>query len=136
MSLSPIEKILLAREYRVPAWLREGATSLAESFGEHTINEIGTQIGWQATALILLARDSAGPKSVANAAHDASPGKCWYCGGKIYTERGFFKCEAQCSQTTPAGATGSAVKGFPGNILDFTAAISETFAGELEELGR
>jgi hypothetical protein len=56
MSLSPIEKILLAREYRVPAWLREGAASLAESFGDHKINDIGTQIGWRATALILLAR--------------------------------------------------------------------------------
>jgi len=50
--LSPIEKILLARAYRVPAWLEEAVTSLATSISKPTLDDLAT-LGWETAARIV-----------------------------------------------------------------------------------
>jgi len=54
LRLPPIEMILIAREYRVPAWLREGVVALAESLQcqETSPEDLAGQIGWVTTARV------------------------------------------------------------------------------------
>ncbi|KAH6908499.1 hypothetical protein BKA70DRAFT_1280028 [Coprinopsis sp. MPI-PUGE-AT-0042] len=139
LALSPIEKIDLARKYRIPNWLREGVTSLAESFGDKTISEIADQIGWQTTALILFVRDSVQPEPPGTVSTGSvatlAGAMCWYCGGAIYTERNFYKCNAKCASATPPNPPPTnGPRGFANKSLDFSATILEVFGDELKEL--
>ena len=54
--LSPIEKILLARAHKVPAWLDEAVTSLVTCNPMPTLEDLAT-VGWETVARILWIRD-------------------------------------------------------------------------------
>ena len=54
-----MEKIILAREFRVPKWLREGLSALAITAGTVRVDEMAAIIGWETTARIFSARDAA-----------------------------------------------------------------------------
>lgn len=59
MPLSPIEKILLGRAYKVATWLHEGVTSLVTGDpGSTTLEKLAT-LGWETAARILWIRDNA-----------------------------------------------------------------------------
>jgi hypothetical protein len=52
VALSSIEKLLLARAYRVAAWLEEAVTSLATCDLKPTLEDLAT-LGWETAARIL-----------------------------------------------------------------------------------
>ncbi|KAH6908516.1 hypothetical protein BKA70DRAFT_271862 [Coprinopsis sp. MPI-PUGE-AT-0042] len=62
LDLSPIEKVIFAREYRVLKWLTEGVSTLAAGFSEYKFEDIAKELGWETTARILSVRDEAKPK--------------------------------------------------------------------------
>ncbi|KAH6908570.1 hypothetical protein BKA70DRAFT_1427153 [Coprinopsis sp. MPI-PUGE-AT-0042] len=62
MNIPPVEKITLAREYHVAAWLRDGITSLAAR--PIKVEEMAMVLGWEMTARIYAIRDSAQGSSV------------------------------------------------------------------------
>ena len=55
--LSPIEKILLAREHGVAAWLDEGVTKLSTLTTMPTLDDLAT-LGWETVARILWIRNN------------------------------------------------------------------------------
>ncbi|KAH6908522.1 hypothetical protein BKA70DRAFT_1038176, partial [Coprinopsis sp. MPI-PUGE-AT-0042] len=57
LDLSPMEKVLFAREYRVLKWLAEGVSTLAAGFSEYKFEDIAKELGWETTARILSVRD-------------------------------------------------------------------------------
>ena len=57
LSLSPIEKFLLARAHRVPAWLIEAVTCLTSDNPKPTLDDLAT-LGWETAARILWIRDN------------------------------------------------------------------------------
>ncbi|KAH6908512.1 hypothetical protein BKA70DRAFT_1562575 [Coprinopsis sp. MPI-PUGE-AT-0042] len=76
LDLTPIEKILHAREYRVLKWLTEGVSTLAAGFSEYKFEDIAKELGWETTARILSVRDEAKPKVPES--NDRIRGwKCW-----------------------------------------------------------
>ncbi|KAH6908526.1 hypothetical protein BKA70DRAFT_1280077 [Coprinopsis sp. MPI-PUGE-AT-0042] len=58
MSLSPLEKIVMAREYVVPKWLSEGVTTLVRTLDTVKIEDIAQTIGWETTARIYAAHSA------------------------------------------------------------------------------
>jgi hypothetical protein len=50
MDLSPLRKIIWAREFRVSKWLSEGATSLVGALESFHIENIAQVLGWETTA--------------------------------------------------------------------------------------
>ncbi|KAH6908532.1 hypothetical protein BKA70DRAFT_1280105 [Coprinopsis sp. MPI-PUGE-AT-0042] len=50
MQLGPLEKIKLAKDYRVPLWLSEGIETLAAEFEKHSIDDISLTLGWEKAA--------------------------------------------------------------------------------------
>ena len=56
-TLSPIEKIFLARAYRVSAWLKEAITTLTKSDHKPAFKDLVT-LGWETAARILWIRQS------------------------------------------------------------------------------
>jgi len=57
-TLSPIEKIILARAHRVGQWLYEAVTSLATCNRKPTLEDVAA-VGWETLARILWIRDDA-----------------------------------------------------------------------------
>ncbi|KAH6908545.1 hypothetical protein BKA70DRAFT_1188980 [Coprinopsis sp. MPI-PUGE-AT-0042] len=64
LDLSPIEKIRYARDYHVSAWFKEGIVAIANDFDSYEMDQLGTDVGWKTTALILSLRDKAKPKEL------------------------------------------------------------------------
>ncbi|KAH6908567.1 hypothetical protein BKA70DRAFT_1481818, partial [Coprinopsis sp. MPI-PUGE-AT-0042] len=64
LDLSPIEKIQYARDYHVSAWFKEGILAIANNFESYEMDQLGTDVGWKTTALILSLRDKAKPKAL------------------------------------------------------------------------
>jgi hypothetical protein len=63
MSIPSMEKVTLAREYRVAKWFQEGVEALASDAQAFRIDEMAAVLGWEATARIFAIRDLArGPK--------------------------------------------------------------------------
>ncbi|KAH6908584.1 hypothetical protein BKA70DRAFT_1280242 [Coprinopsis sp. MPI-PUGE-AT-0042] len=62
MALTPLEKITLARENRVPRWLAEGVRTLVENIGDYHIEEIGAVLGWDTTARVFAASTASNSK--------------------------------------------------------------------------
>ncbi|KAH6908505.1 hypothetical protein BKA70DRAFT_1280038 [Coprinopsis sp. MPI-PUGE-AT-0042] len=91
IDLSPIEKVLLAREYRVLKWFSEGIATLASDFSQYQIKDVANALGWETTALILSVRDRAKPKLLEG--KDLLSG--WICGS----------CNRDLSTTTDGGIT-------------------------------
>jgi len=82
ITLSPIEKIVLARAYRVGAWLHEAVTSLATTNDPiPTPEDLATMIGWETVGRIFWVRDDAWTKrwhsSMLHFKRDAI--RCVYC---------------------------------------------------------
>jgi len=73
-SLSPIEKILLARAYKVSAWLDEAVTSLVTCNPMPALEDLAT-IGWETVARIYWIRDDV--RNTLRFRRDAI--KCSYC---------------------------------------------------------
>jgi len=75
--LSPIEKILLARAHRVPAWLEEAVTSLATSISKPTLDELAI-LGWETAARIVWIWYNS-PKVLNTLCFRRDAIKCAYC---------------------------------------------------------
>ena len=58
MEMAPLEKITVAREYRVAKWLTEGAKSLIVALDASQIEEIAQVLGWETTARLYAAQDA------------------------------------------------------------------------------
>ncbi|KAH6890236.1 hypothetical protein BKA70DRAFT_871442 [Coprinopsis sp. MPI-PUGE-AT-0042] len=56
--LSPLEKIVLAREYTVSKWLSSGVTTLVGTLDKFKIEDIAQTIGWETTARIYAAHSA------------------------------------------------------------------------------
>ncbi|KIM37714.1 hypothetical protein M413DRAFT_47828, partial [Hebeloma cylindrosporum] len=54
--VSPMEKIHLARAYKVSAWIKEGVTTLVSSAHRPTFDSLAS-LGWETAARILWIRD-------------------------------------------------------------------------------
>ena len=53
MRLGTIEKILLAKQFKISTWLMEGCTALIQTWGTVPLEEIGTGLGWEVTSRIM-----------------------------------------------------------------------------------
>jgi len=76
VTLSPIEKMLLARAHRVSPWLIEAITSLAGDIPKPTLEELVT-LGWETAARILWIRDNANTSN--NLCFKRDTIKCGHC---------------------------------------------------------
>lgn len=57
VTLSPTEKFLVGRAHRVPAWLKEGITTLTSNDYKPTLEDLAT-LGWETAARILWIREN------------------------------------------------------------------------------
>ena len=78
VTLSPIEKILLARAHRVGGWLDEALTNLATCNPVPSLEDLST-LGWETVARIFWIRDSLPPKSPNTLRFRRSAIKCASC---------------------------------------------------------
>ncbi|KAH6908502.1 hypothetical protein BKA70DRAFT_1280032 [Coprinopsis sp. MPI-PUGE-AT-0042] len=58
IGLSPLQKISLAREYRVSAWLSQGIAALAKASSTISVESMAGTLGWETAARILAIRDA------------------------------------------------------------------------------
>jgi hypothetical protein len=58
MSIPAMEKVALAREYRVASWFREGIEALTKNAQTMSVQEMATLLDWETTARIFAIRDS------------------------------------------------------------------------------
>ncbi|KAH6908549.1 hypothetical protein BKA70DRAFT_272301 [Coprinopsis sp. MPI-PUGE-AT-0042] len=58
LKIPAIERVALAREYHVAAWLQEGVITLATEAHTTKVEEMATVLGWETTARIFMIRDS------------------------------------------------------------------------------
>ncbi|KAH6908527.1 hypothetical protein BKA70DRAFT_1280083 [Coprinopsis sp. MPI-PUGE-AT-0042] len=72
MALSPLEKITLAREYRIPNWLSEAVTDLAKALDTFKIEDLASAIGWETTARIYAVKNAAQKGALNQMANEAS----------------------------------------------------------------
>jgi Zn finger protein HypA/HybF involved in hydrogenase expression len=70
VTLSPVEKIVLARAHKVAPWMEEGVSRLASGDPRSTFEDFAT-LGWETAARILWIRDNASRSSptASNALH-------------------------------------------------------------------
>jgi hypothetical protein len=59
MGIPPLEKVTLAREYRVGVWLSQGVASLSKASCGVSVETMAGTLGWETAARILAIRDSA-----------------------------------------------------------------------------
>jgi hypothetical protein len=142
--LSPIEKVLLAREFRVPQWLTKGIAALASEFAHEKINEIAEAVGWQTTALILSLREKAEQKGFDSL---TTAWICGYCDGVTKLEYtaseeailcssgGPSRCSIKRAYRSTSGVTGTQdLTGSRSKRVVSEAGVFETFKEELEAL--
>jgi hypothetical protein len=116
VTLSPVEKILLARAHKVAAWLKEGVTSLATSNPKSTLEDLAT-LGWETAARILWIRDNSSPLTASNTLRfRADAIKCGNCSSSASLINGSQNCnnceenvtaETELTSSGPGSASGT-----------------------------
>ncbi|KIM38617.1 hypothetical protein M413DRAFT_239902 [Hebeloma cylindrosporum] len=100
-TLSPAEKILLARAHKVATWMYEGVSELVNSNPKPTIEELGA-FGWETAARILWIRDSFPPNlNILTFKRDDI--KCGYCSSSSSLIDGAYNCYS-CGRSIPPDA--------------------------------
>jgi len=91
VTLSPIEKILLARAHRIGAWLEEAVTNLTvcKPADMPTLEDLAT-LGWETVARIFLIRNYAATGTTIHFRRDTI--KCGFCGNSI-TPSPNYQCQ-------------------------------------------
>jgi hypothetical protein len=80
VQLGPLEKITLAKAYRIPFWLPNAIETLAADIDKYPIEEIAQSLGWEKAARFASA--IARSRSQQNLAHDGVHKDriiCWKC---------------------------------------------------------
>ena len=85
-ALTSIEKIQLAKEYRVAKWMEEGLISLVYGDYKLTRADLAT-LGWETSALILWIRDNSIPSLNNPRFHfNQDMIQCWNCSSNLTSE--------------------------------------------------
>jgi len=102
VTLSPVEKILLARAHKVATWLNEGVASLASGDPKPTLEGLAT-LGWETAARILWIRDNSNSSLIASNTlrFRADAIKCGKCSSSASLITGSTSCE-NCGHAVPA----------------------------------
>ncbi|KAH6890237.1 hypothetical protein BKA70DRAFT_1052302, partial [Coprinopsis sp. MPI-PUGE-AT-0042] len=79
MKIGPLEKIALAKAYRVPLWLSEGIEALVTDFDNYTIEDIAQVLGWEKAARFADAAARYRPSEIPNFIHKSRL-TCYACG--------------------------------------------------------
>ncbi|KAH6897666.1 hypothetical protein BKA70DRAFT_1198662 [Coprinopsis sp. MPI-PUGE-AT-0042] len=102
LDLDAPQKIVLAREHKVPPWFLEGLKTLAQNITDYPVGDIAGALGWETITRILLARDSAKPRSMLDLTRlectkcrrrHASLDPGYWCGARMsLCDWGYFPC--------------------------------------------
>ncbi|KAH6908507.1 hypothetical protein BKA70DRAFT_1562572 [Coprinopsis sp. MPI-PUGE-AT-0042] len=130
---SPIEKVVLAREYRVLKWLTEGVTTLAIDFDQYPIKDVAQALGWETTALILSIRDQAKPK-VLESDELIRGFTCYQYGHQLSQSSGYVRCTGGCGYMLRGGSATSTRNDANGKLAVSQAVVSTVFADEIQVL--
>ena len=96
-TLSPIEKMHLARAHKVAIWMHEGVTGLVNGDHKPTLGDLAT-LGWETAARILWIRDNVPSNALYFKRDDI---KCAYCSSLVSLINFGHRCSS-CQQVVPA----------------------------------